>query len=231
MKRLKLVKQIKYALFSDLEMDAVQVQIPPPSFPRWEIEADMPAICFFFFKTTFISYIGNQGINYDEALILLKEHSLPPGPLRNLILMSETFHHALVTLDNHFGSPMDELATLKSKIIERDILPLQYTYDSILRNLREISKYLMIYNHVFSPYEDLTLDEIAQSQSSWVPRDRTFLIQGNREALVRARTERGIPYSVGYQKGVMRAISNYSNLLLAERLRSSLSPSLTPPLA
>ena len=213
-------------------MDAVQVQIPPPSFPRWEIEADIPAICFFFFKTTFISYIGNQGINYDEALILLKEHSLPPGPLRDIIIMSETFHHALVTLDNHFGSPMNELATLKSKILEKDILPLQYTYDFILHNLKDIYKYLIIYNHVFSPYEDLTLEEISRSQLSWIPRDRsTSVIQRNREELLRARTERGIPYSVGYQKGVMKAIASYSDLLLAERLRSSLSHSLTPPLA
>ena len=210
-------------------MDAVQVQIPPP---RWEIEADIPAICFFFFKTTFITYIGNQGLNYDEALILLKERSLPTGPLRNLILTSDTLHHALAILDNHFGSPLDEIDTLKSKILDKDILPLQYTYDSILYNLKDIFKYLMIYNHVFSPYEDLTLDEISRSQLSWIPRDRSIsVIQRNREELFRARTERGIPYSVGYQRGLMQAISNYSDLHLAERLRSSQSSSLSPPSA
>ena len=210
-------------------MDAVQVQIPPP---RWEIEADIPAICFFFFKTTFISYIGNQGLNYDEALILLKEHSLPPGPLRNLILMSETFHYALVTLDNHFGSPMDEIDILKSKIIGKEVLPLQHTYDTILDNLKDICKYLLIYNHVFSPHEDLTLDEISRSQLSWVPRDQaTSVIQRNREQLLRARAERGIPYSVGYHRGIRQAIANYSGLRLGERLLSSQSPSLTPPLA
>ena len=104
-------------------------QIHPP---RLEIEVEIPSICFKLFKTTFVSYQGNHEISNGDALILLKEKSIPAGPLHELISTSETLQEAFELLDTQFGSPLDEIPILKSKIIDKEILSLDYTIESIL---------------------------------------------------------------------------------------------------
>ena len=214
--------------FRLLKMAAVQVQIPPP---RLQIEADIPAISFCLFKTTFISYMENQNISNENAFILLRD-SIPTGPLRVVISTSRTFQDALELLSKQFKPPQDEIPILKSKIINRGVLSPDYTYDTILDILKDVLKYLMMFNRVFSPFEDLTLDEITQSLLCWVPRNQSVnVIHKIRVEILRARTEQGIPLSVAYKKNLMLAISTYTTLRLAARLLSAPQPPVAPPSA
>ena len=214
--------------FRLLEMAAGQVQTSPP---RLEIEADIPAISFCLFKSTFISYIENHNISDNHALILLKT-SIITGPLREVISTAGTYQEALELLSNQFKTPQDEITILKNKVTNRGVLPLNYTYDSILDNLKYILKYLTIFNRVFSPVEDFTLNEITQSLLCWMPRTQPILvIQRSRLELLRAKKERGILFSVEYQKSLMKAISKYTALSLAERLLYTQKPPVAPPSA
>ena len=215
------------SLFQTSEMAAGHVQVPPP---RLKMESDIPGVSYFLFKNAFISYKENQQISDENALTILKTTSLPAGSLREVIADSETVQNAFELLNNQFQSLLpDEVNILKNKIINRGILSSNGTYSTVLDNLRSILKYLMIFNNIFSPFEDLTWEEITNSLLYWVPRNHAvYVIPRLRSEILKVRTEQNIPLSVAYKKSLMKAISTYSSLRLVERLKSLQQPPVVP---
>ena len=213
--------------FQTSKMAAGQVQVLPP---KLSLESDIPGVSYFLFKKDFISYKENQQLNEETAVTILKNTSLPAGVLREAIADSETIQNAFELLNNQFQPLLpDEVNILKNKIINRGILSSNGTYGNVLDNMRNILKYLMIFNTVFSPFEDITWEEITQSLLYWVPRNHAvYVIPRLRWEIIKIRTEQGIPLSVAYKRCLVKAISTYTTLRLAERLESLQQPPVSP---
>ena len=150
--------------------------------------------------------------------------------MREAIADSETIQNAFELLNNQFQPLLpDEVNILKNKISNRGVYPPNGTYSTVLDKMRNILKYLMFFNTIFSPFEDITWEEVTQSLLYCVPRNHAiYVIPRIRREILKVRLEEGIALSVAYKRCLVKAISTYTTLRLAERLESLQLPPASP---
>ena len=105
-----------------------------------------------------------------DGLSFLKEHSIPDQNLKNLIAICENVDSAFALLDTQFGDKAGEVRQIKRQICELPILPDNYDFDVQLNVLKNILRYLTLFNRLFSPEEDLNIPELSDSMLSRIPK-------------------------------------------------------------
>ena len=91
----------------------------------------------------------------NEGLLFLKEQSVPDPQLKTLIQLCDSVDSVFTLLDTQFSDKATELRILKKHICGLPMLKENYDFEHQTVVLKNILKYLTIYNRIFSPENDL----------------------------------------------------------------------------
>ena len=97
-----------------------------------------------------------------DALSFLKDSSITIKKFKDMINTCETVPAVFQLLDIFFGDKHNELRVIKRNIVQIPMLPMDYSYSTQLNSIQYISKYLTLFNRLFSPRERLEIEEIRQ---------------------------------------------------------------------
>ena len=79
------------------------------------------------------------------------ESSISIQKYMEIIYVCDTVDSAFALLDTQFGVKNNELYTVKSKITYKEMLPLNYNFEMQIGIVKDILRYLAIFNRLFSP--------------------------------------------------------------------------------
>ena len=189
-----------------------------PPVLHWDSE--LPSCVYKQWKAAFFDFTKRHNMPTMDALSFLKDSSIAIKKYRDLISTCETVTSVFQLLDIFFGDKHNELRIIKRNIIQVPMLSMDYSYTSQLNAIQYISKYLVLFNRLFSPRERLETEEIRQSILGWLPKTHTSEIMKHLGSMTRDLTDYNIPMSESYYQILLQETGNLSSLRSDEQAKN-----------
>ena len=117
-------------------------------------------------------------------------------------------------LDTQFSDKATELRILKKHICGLPMLKENYDFEHQTVVLKNILKYLTIYNRIFSPENDLDTADLEGSMISWIPKSQAQIsLRGFMQQMLDKKRLDGTPLCVTYKEILTKELDIITNLL------------------
>ena len=116
-------------------------------------------------------------------------------------------------MDTQFSDKATELRILKKHICGLPMLRENYDFEHQTVVLKNILKYLTIYNRIFSPKNDLDEPDLEGSMISWIPKSQTQIsLRGFMQQMLDKKRLDGSPLCVTYKEILTKELDIITNL-------------------